>query len=75
MISTSTKIFTIVGGRGKGRLGTGSSLMESIPALLVSTAITSGGAQQNMKHLMEQENYLVSQQESNDKNEGKTDVS
>lgn len=49
--------------------------MESIPALLVSTAITSGGAQQNMKHLMEQENYLVSQKESNDKNEGKTDVS
>lgn len=32
--------------------------MESIPALLVSTTITSGGAQQNMKHLMEQGKLL-----------------
>lgn len=43
LISTSTKIFTIVKGKGEGcvaRLGTGSSLMERHPAVPANSTVS-----------------------------------
>lgn len=47
--------------------------MESIPAVLVRS--TASLWRNPTEHLVEQENYLVSQKESNGKREGETDVS